>query len=974
MDAASHFIKAENENDTNYFVVPSNLYEFIEKPLGGKILIVNESNLQQYRKYKSETGTKFYCSGCYFKHGLKVYAYLLNGIVKAPKLHRCEFLLTSNREAKRKIKTETNVESGTVIGNASIDLKPNVITLPPIDISSSSNSVVNQQPPRVIDIIFLDEDEIRPDFQEDTPPAKNITSEKLESEFRSVGPDLYERGYSKNGNKGTRMIVFEDKEKIQVRQYVGNQNNYWYCIGCFRKANKRVRAFFEADDEIFVVPKKHFCDPFSYEEVKNEQKEIIRKLKINEGNDLSAANENSVNEQQNYSTENEQEENSIRKRLRSRTPNGIPTAPVYCEPPPPPNIDKRLIPADRYVFGIGSLNQANWRIFVFDENDKSHGNEFTKDHNYSFYCRCCSSLDKTKRRTATLKKNGLLIPLNHICESILYADFQKEQEEIKQKYGSSPAKIICRRPSNYYQNQNVPVSDIPSSSEIPKSDKRFIPADQYVIGVGAWNQKKGRIFAYENSDKTRGNEYSKSKDNAFYCRGCFALDKTKRRIAVLNENGLIIPLNHICKEKFYADFHKEQERIKQKYGSIAPRKNDRNQTAAADIPSSSKPKTPCSNFSPPTSTSGSQARRQQPPVHPFFRSRTPETPIFQGVATERKARRSVRNNVAPTPPKKLRSKSTDIDNNSDANDAESQATFVSLNRTTSTDNFVLNRTNVCSMNTVENGTQELGNTSSTTSSSNISTPFNLPSSSKQRILYSAKIPSPPSFSFSPNPTPLLLSSSSQSMSNLINKIFATKTPPPTNSSTKPKENLILSPAPSSTSSTSLSNSSDLTTTINCYKPSSFFLKKSCEKLEIEVCNEEYNIFWFDFKKVSPNSIPENIYETFEEIYHGFECISLYFTGNEENAAFIREKINQHFYYQNSQNPISREKEGETLFSKSIKELHFQTISKWFDCRIGIFVENNWKRFGNWTETDSDIPTMLLEMKENGKYFIIKSLK
>uniref|UniRef100_A0A914QYK6 Uncharacterized protein n=1 Tax=Panagrolaimus davidi TaxID=227884 RepID=A0A914QYK6_9BILA len=622
------------------------------------------SSLKSLWVEKFETETKFYCSGCYFKHGLKVYAYLLNGIVKASKLHRCEFLLTSNREAKIKIKTETSVESGSVIGNASTDLKPNVINLPTIDISSSSNSVVNQQPHRVIDTIFIDDDddEIHPGFQEDTSPGKNITSEKLESEFRSVGPDLYEKGYSKNGNKGTRMIVFEDKEKIQVRQYVGNQNNYWYCIGCFRKAKKRVRAFFKADDEIFVVPKKHFCDPFSYEEVKNEQKEIIQKFKINEESGLSAANENPVNEQQNYSTENEHEENSIRKRLRSRTPNGVPTASVYCEPPPP-NSDRRLIHADRYVFGTGALNQAKWRIFVFDENDKSHGKEFTKDHNNSFYCRGCFALDKTKRRTATLKENGLLIPMNHICESIF-------------------------------------------SSEIPKSDKRFIPADQYVIGVGAWNQKKGRIFAYENSDKTRGNEYSKSNDRSFYCRGCFALDKTKRRIAVLNENGLLIPMNHICESKFYADFQKEQERIKQKYGSIASRKSDRNQTAAADIPGSSKTKTPCSNFSPLTSTPGSQPRRQRTPVHPFFRSRTPETPIFQSVATERKARRSVRNNVAPTPPKKLRSKSTDIDNNSDANDAESEVAFVSLKRTKSTDNFVLKRTNIYSMNTDKNGTQQ----------------------------------------------------------------------------------------------------------------------------------------------------------------------------------------------------------------------------------------------------------------------------
>uniref|UniRef100_A0A914R8Z8 Uncharacterized protein n=1 Tax=Panagrolaimus davidi TaxID=227884 RepID=A0A914R8Z8_9BILA len=822
-----------SEFDTNYFVVPSNLYEFIEKPFGGKVLIVNESNMQQYRKYRSETETKFYCSGCYFKHGFKVYAYFIGGIVKAPKLHRCEFLLTSNREAKIKAKIENGIYAA--IGNvqqASISSKSGVITLPPIDIFSSSYSEINQQPHRVIDTIFIDDDddEIHSDLQKNTPPAKNITPENLVSEFRSVGPDLYERAYNTRGKK-YRLIVFEDEEKIQVRQYSANSNNRWYCWGCFKKAKKNIRARFK--DENFIVPKKHFCDPFSYEEIKNEQKEIIQKFNINEENE-SGSDENSVNDEQQHLFV-EPLQNSIRKRLRSRTP----TAPVYCEPP---NIDKQLIPADRYVFGVGTWNQANWKIFVFDENDKSHGKEFTKNQSNSFYCRGCFALDKTKRRNATLKEKGLLIPLNHICESKLYADFQKEQEEIKRKYGSSPAKIICRRPRNYYQNQNVPASDIPGSSKTP--------------------------------------------------------------------------------------------------------------TLYSNVPTRSPP------FSSPI------RQRQQTPADPFWRSQTPETPFIQGVATERKARRSYRINTAPTPPKKLRSKSIERDNHSDPNDE--RLSFAPLQRTKSIDNLCYNRKSYL-WNIGKNGTQAFGNTS-TTSSSNISTPINLPSSSKPRILYSAKIPAPSSFVSSPS-SPFSTSSSQSSplsaMANLARKVMTNKTP------TRTLKDLILSPTPSSTSSTT---PSDLTTTINCYKPSSFFLKKSCEKLEIEVYNEEYNIFWFDFKKVSQNSIPENIYETFEEIYHGFECISLYFTGNEENAAFIREKINQHFYYQNSENPISREKEGETLFSKSIKDLHFQTISKWFDCRIGIFVENNWKRFGNWTETDSDIPTMLLEMKENGKYSIIQSLK
>uniref|UniRef100_A0A914XS04 Uncharacterized protein n=1 Tax=Panagrolaimus superbus TaxID=310955 RepID=A0A914XS04_9BILA len=72
--------------------------------------------------------------------------------------------------------------------------------------------------------------------------------------------------------------------------------------------------------------------------------------------------------------------------------------------------------------------------------------------------------------------------------------------------------------------------------------------------------------------------------------------------------------------------------------------------------------------------------------------------------------------------------------------------------------------------------------------------------------------------------------------------------------------------------------------------------------------------------------------------------------------------------------IDREIEGKALFSPSITPSHLQIMAKWFRCRIGIFVNGKWTKYGSWTATDSDVPTMLIQQQDNGKYAPILSLK
>uniref|UniRef100_A0A914Z6G9 Uncharacterized protein n=1 Tax=Panagrolaimus superbus TaxID=310955 RepID=A0A914Z6G9_9BILA len=61
--------------DRNFYQVPPNLYEFNEELSGRRSLIVKESSLLNFRKYKAESNdSKFFCCDCYYKNGSKTYA------------------------------------------------------------------------------------------------------------------------------------------------------------------------------------------------------------------------------------------------------------------------------------------------------------------------------------------------------------------------------------------------------------------------------------------------------------------------------------------------------------------------------------------------------------------------------------------------------------------------------------------------------------------------------------------------------------------------------------------------------------------------------------------------------------------------------------------------------------------------------------------------------------------------------------
>uniref|UniRef100_A0A914QBX6 Uncharacterized protein n=1 Tax=Panagrolaimus davidi TaxID=227884 RepID=A0A914QBX6_9BILA len=173
-------------------------------------------------------------------------------------------------------------------------------------------------------------------------------------------------------------------------------------------------------------------------------------------------------------------------------------------------------------------------------------------------------------------------------------------------------------------------------------------------------------------------------------------------------------------------------------------------------------------------------------------------------------------------------------------------------------------------------------------------------------------------------------------------------------------------------------------TVSFYSPSAFFLSNCCKELNIKYSNDAYK-FWSHIliEKVKATSRPLTVHKTKEAMYHGFSCLSLYFTGTEANTAIIREMVNRYVYNNfktlgncmghdfsqySHETPIIRE----ALWSFALTGIHLECLSRWFECRIAIFEGKKWKRYGNWDAEESAAPIFIMEVKD-GKYNPILTL-
>uniref|UniRef100_A0A914PRW7 Uncharacterized protein n=1 Tax=Panagrolaimus davidi TaxID=227884 RepID=A0A914PRW7_9BILA len=177
---------------------------------------------------------------------------------------------------------------------------------------------------------------------------------------------------------------------------------------------------------------------------------------------------------------------------------------------------------------------------------------------------------------------------------------------------------------------------------------------------------------------------------------------------------------------------------------------------------------------------------------------------------------------------------------------------------------------------------------------------------------------------------------------------------------------------------------------NCefYYPSSGDIKKCCEKLGItfsQAIKVLSHKFWSQIivTNVGPTSIPNEIYPVSSDERTGYSCISLFLTGAETNVLEIKKNFLEYYFFKNLEkmgrdyygkdfSSISDPETIKIVLADDLTKYHLQALSNFFECRIGVFVDGNWERFGNWNDETANILTFLMK-KEGDKFSPILSL-
>uniref|UniRef100_A0AC34GUB0 Armadillo repeat-containing protein n=1 Tax=Panagrolaimus sp. ES5 TaxID=591445 RepID=A0AC34GUB0_9BILA len=153
-----------------------------------------------------------------------------------------------------------------------------------------------------------------------------------------------------------------------------------------------------------------------------------------------------------------------------------------------------------------------------------------------------------------------------------------------------------------------------------------------------------------------------------------------------------------------------------------------------------------------------------------------------------------------------------------------------------------------------------------------------------------------------------------------------------------------------------------------------FLNECCKTLSLEFDRKKYIEFYrqIKFTQVKSTSKPASHLSTNDNT--GFGCLSIFFTGTEKYAGKICDQIKDKYI----EDMIELDKENlKKITSSTVTDEHLQTIVKWFKCRILLYCNGGWQRFGEWSVEDDFVPIFVMEKREVGNqrtYKIVLSLK
>uniref|UniRef100_A0AC35GB91 Uncharacterized protein n=1 Tax=Panagrolaimus sp. PS1159 TaxID=55785 RepID=A0AC35GB91_9BILA len=165
-------------------------------------------------------------------------------------------------------------------------------------------------------------------------------------------------------------------------------------------------------------------------------------------------------------------------------------------------------------------------------------------------------------------------------------------------------------------------------------------------------------------------------------------------------------------------------------------------------------------------------------------------------------------------------------------------------------------------------------------------------------------------------------------------------------------------------------------------PSSEWLREKSDLMSIQYSTAAYQL-WAkcEIDQISPTLLPSEIEAGTDTI---FEAISMLFSGNKNSATKIEKELSKNFSskyeilqkyknYDFSKMPRKNKFLDALVFADEPNDFHFEFLARWLQVRIGIFENDHWKRFGNWTASDFKTVTVLLQ-KEEGKYQIVLKLE
>uniref|UniRef100_A0A914Z5M2 Uncharacterized protein n=1 Tax=Panagrolaimus superbus TaxID=310955 RepID=A0A914Z5M2_9BILA len=172
--------------------------------------------------------------------------------------------------------------------------------------------------------------------------------------------------------------------------------------------------------------------------------------------------------------------------------------------------------------------------------------------------------------------------------------------------------------------------------------------------------------------------------------------------------------------------------------------------------------------------------------------------------------------------------------------------------------------------------------------------------------------------------------------------------------------------------------------VEFHYPSGKALVDFCMKLKLPYSCDAV-MFWSRsaITHVAHDSVPGECFSVVEETASAFRCFSVMFTGTEENFLELKTTLLPYLCsnirFIGDKYGLNLTQTDTPLFTEHVlgneaSEVHFEALSAFLECRIGIFENNQWKRYGDWSEINAqnhNICTFLLQ-KVGSKYSIVLS--